>query len=188
MQSSSPKLPLALATGIAGEAAGSVCVAVTRAAFFASSSVLDPSVPPEPASPQRAGPAPGGKRGKGITSFWRGTLVSTVTAAVFALLFGVAVFFVFRAEANAPPPSGDFDTDLSGLDTAIHLLLSLAGAGTGTILTSLVLMWFIVVPVVPTKAGRIIYPILFTLLSAILNLLLDLVIYTVVYPYPHPIR
>ena len=44
MQSSPPKLPLALATGIAGAAASSVCVAVTAVTFFASSGALDPSL------------------------------------------------------------------------------------------------------------------------------------------------
>jgi hypothetical protein len=138
---------------------------------------------PDPDGGQRVAPItgePGGSGGR-FVPFALGLTISTLTAAVMALLFGIILHTLSQRMAALPPSSGGFMIDLSGLDLVLYMLLALVVSAVLTLVVSLALTAMIVAPRMASTTVRIVTPILFSVLSLILNLLLDGVLVLVLF-------
>jgi hypothetical protein len=120
----------------------------------------------------------------GLVTFSLGLGGSILTAGVCVLLLGLVTFLLLDAQALVP--SSGTPKDVPDLLAAAYPLLSPVVVGIASLIASLVLTLIVVVPRIPTRAGKVFNTILFTLLSGILGLLFGFAVVARLYNDFHP--
>ncbi|MBN1139976.1 MAG: hypothetical protein JXM73_25630 [Anaerolineae bacterium] len=134
-----------------------------------SESIGAPLTQRRPTPTEATSPTSGGCLG-GFVTFGLGLAVPSLAAGVILLLLHLVSILLLDAQAIVPA-RGNPRHWTEVLATA-YLLLSPVAASVMTLVASLVLLGVVVVPRIPSRAGKVVNTILFSLLSAILSLVL----------------